>query len=169
MTTTLTRRLAVATALALGISLAGVPALAREGGPGRAGAGPVLRGALASLDLSADQKDKVRALFLSQKGAFQARRDEARAARQALREAASAADPDPAAVGKAFLRVRASRQAARSSLTDLRARLEAILSPEQKARFDGYLAAARDARRARMGGMGFAGRAPMRGGPPPTD
>ena len=90
MTATTTRRLTTAT-VALGLLLAGSAAFAegfrggREGAPGRG-----IRAALATLDLTDDQKAKVRALFEAEKPKYEALRQEGRAAQQALRAAADA-------------------------------------------------------------------------------
>lgn len=153
MTRTTTRRLTTAT-VALGLFLAGGAALAQPGfGGGRQGApGRGIRAALATLDLTDAQKEKVKALFEAEKPKAEAMRQEGRAAREALKAAADAANPDPGAVGAAFLRVRAHRQTARAEWTAVREKVEALLTAEQKAKLDGWRSAHRQMRRFRLGG-----------------
>lgn len=148
MTRTTTRRLTTAT-VALGLLLAGSSALGqgyrggREGAPGRG-----IRAALATLDLTDAQKEKVRALFETEKPKYENLRHEGRVAREALRAAASAEKPDPAAVGAAFLRVDANRKTAKAERAGSKEKLEALLTPEQRAKLEGWMAAHRQARRA---------------------
>ena len=101
-------------AVVLGLLLAASPTLAgpgrREGRPG--GMGGDLRRALAALDLTEDQKTKMKELFENGRQRRETLRQEGRTAREALRAAAGAAAPDPAAVGAAFLRLKAHREAA---------------------------------------------------------
>ena len=157
MTATTTRRLTTAT-VALGLLLAGSAAFAegfrggREGAPGRG-----IRAALATLDLTDDQKAKVRALFEAEKPKYEALRQEGRAAQQALRAAADAEKADPLAVGAAYLRVDANRKTARAERTGTRQKLDALLTAEQRARLDGWVAAHRQARRGAFGPPASAG------------
>lgn len=168
MTRTTMRRLSTG-AVVLGLVLAGSAALAgqgprggREGAPGRG-----LRAALASLDLTDTQKEKVNALLDAGKPKFEALRQEGRAAREALKSASEAPTPDPAAVGAAFLRVKAHRGAVRAERESSRKALEALLTAEQKAKLDGWRAAHRQMRR---GAGGPGGPPPQGRGPgPPAD
>ena len=163
MTAATTRRLTTAT-VALGLLLAGSAAFAqgfrggREGGSGRG-----IRAALATLDLTDDQKAKVRTLFETEKPKYEALRQEGRAARQALRAAADAEKADPLAVGAAYLRVDANRKTARAERTGTRQKLDALLTAEQKAKLDGWIAAHRQGRRGAFGPPASAGARP---GPP---
>lgn len=153
-----TGRLA-AGAVAASLLLAGSAALAagqgfrggREGAPGRG-----LRAALATLDLSSEQKVKVEELFEAEKARFETLRQEGRTARQALRAAAGAQSPDPATVGSAFLRLRAHREAVKAERESTRGRLEALLTAEQRARLEGWRDAHRKTRRG-PGGRGERG------------
>ncbi len=81
-------------------------------------------------------------------------RAQAKADREALKAAASAAKPDPAVVGAAFLKVRADGETAKAKMKAVRAEIDAVLTPEQRAKLEGWLAAHRQMR----GGL--------RGGPP---
>jgi Spy/CpxP family protein refolding chaperone len=166
MTRSTTKRLTTG-AVALSLLLGGSAALAgqgfrggREGAPGRG-----LRAALATLDLTEDQKTKVKALLESERPRYEALRQEGRAAREALRTAAGAAAPDPAAVGTAFLGVQAHRKAVRAERESSRQKLEALLTAEQRAKLEGW----RDAhRQMRRGGAGVRDRGLGRPGPPPS-
>ena len=120
--------------------------------PGRFARG--VRAAMATLDLSDTQKDKVKAIFASHKDEGLAFHAQAKADREALKAAASAANPDPAAVGAAFLKVRANGEAVKSKMKAVRTEIDAVLTPEQRAKLDGWIAAHRQQR-----GM-------LRGGPP---
>lgn len=129
------------------------------------GAGPgaghpimrVLRGALGSVDLSQEQKDKVKALFEAAKPGLHQLRDQMTGDRAALKNALAAEKPDPATVGAALLRVEATKKAIKADLDKARKGLDAILTPEQRSKFDGYVQAHKDLRRARMGGGGQPG------------
>src|SRR5476649_84293 len=82
--------LIVAGALAAGTAFA-------QAHPGRFARG--IRAAMATLDLSDAQKDKVKAIFASHKAEGMAFRAQAQTNRDALKADASAASPDPTAVG----------------------------------------------------------------------
>ncbi len=153
-------------AVALSLLLGGSAALAgqgfrggREGAPGRG-----LRAALATLELTDDQKAKVKDLLESERTRYEALRQEGRAKREALRTAGGAAAPDPAAVGTAFLGVQAHRKAVRAERETSRQKLEALLTAEQRAKLEGW----RDAhRQMRRGAAGPRDRGFGRPGPPP--
>jgi Spy/CpxP family protein refolding chaperone len=131
--------LLVAGALAAGTALA-------QPAPGRIARG--IRAAMATLDLTDAQKEKVKAIFASHKDQAVAFRTQAKANREALRATASAADPDPAAVGAAFLKVRADARALKAQLDGVHTEINGVLTPEQKARLDGWIAAHRQQRAA---------------------
>lgn len=140
-------------AIALSLLIAGSVAFAgqgfrggREGAPGRG-----IRAALASLDLTDAQKVKVKELLEAEKPKYEALREEGRTAREALRTAAKAATPDPAAVGAAFLRVDAHRDAMRAERESSRKQLAGLLTPEQRARLEGFREGRRDLRRGAFG------------------
>lgn len=116
------------------------------GGPGWRGRGGPLKGALASLNLSADQQAKVQALLAQEQPQFAALREQAQSARKALKATLQAATPDPAAVGSAMLQVKAARQAVRAEMTKVHDAIVPILTPEQSAAFKGYIQALKDMR-----------------------
>jgi Spy/CpxP family protein refolding chaperone len=149
------QKMATAALLVAGTLAAGT-ALAQPGpGPGRDRFARGIRAAMAMLDLTDAQKTKVKAIFESRRSEGMAFRAQVQADRAALRAAAMAVNPDAAAVGTAFLKVQADRQAAATKGKAVRAQIDAVLTPEQKAKLDGWTAAHRQ-----MRGMG------RRGGPP---
>jgi len=135
--------LLVAGALAVGTAFA-------QAQPGRFARG--IRAAMATLDLTDAQKEKVKAIFASHKDEGMAFHAEAKADREALKAAASAANPDPAAVGAAFLKVRADGQAAAAKMKAVRTEIDVVLTPEQRAKLDGWIAAHRQQRAMFRGG-----------------
>jgi len=118
--------------------------------PGRFARG--IRAAMATLDLTDAQKDQVKAIFASQKDTAMAFHAQAKADREALKTAASAANPDPAAVGAAFLKVRANGEAVKSKMKAVRTEIDAVLTPDQRAKLDGWIAAHRQQRGMLRGG-----------------
>lgn len=162
-----TRRLTI-TAGALAILLGGSVALAGQGyRPGRErGPGKGLRAALATLDLTDAQKEQLQKLFEAERARRATAREEGRAAREALREAAGAARPDPAGVGTAYLRLESHHEAMRVERAAARERFEAVLTAEQKAKLEGW----KEARREMRGGpFRHGGRGQGRPGPPSFD
>jgi Spy/CpxP family protein refolding chaperone len=140
-------------ATTLALVLAGGAALAENrGGGGHFARG--VRAAMATLDLSDAQKEKVKAIFASHKDQFQTFRTAAKANREALSAAASADKPDPAVVGAAFLKVRADGKAMKAQLEGVHAEINGVLTPDQKSRLDGWIAAHRQQRRAAMRAFG---------------
>jgi len=133
----------IAAALATGMAVA-----QNEGGGRRFARG--VRAAMATLDLSDAQKAKVRAIFASHREQFRAFRTRAKADREALRTAASADSPDPAAVGKAFLAVRTDAKTLKAQLEGLHTEINGVLTQDQKSRLDGWIAAHRQQRRAAL-------------------
>ena len=76
---------------------------------------------------------------------------QAKANRDALKAVASAPNPDAAAVGTAFLKVRADGEAAKAKMNAVRAEVNVVLTPEQRAKLDGWIAAHKQ-QRAMLGG-----------------
>ncbi len=153
-----------AVALAAALSALSLSVIAAPpGGPGpggRMGMGQrVVMGALASLDLTQEQKDKVKAVVSAERSGMEAMAAQHRADELALRDLASSATPDPKAVGETFLRVRQNREAMKARRDAALAKIEAVLNPAQKAKFEGYIQAAKDGGKA-------ARRRFARGGPP---
>jgi protein CpxP len=135
----------VPVAAALVLALVAVPLLAVDPPAGAAAAprGP-LAGYLRCLhivDLTDVQKADVRALLEAARPKLEALHVTLRADREALRAAVTATPPDPCAVGTAFLKVEADVKAIGEELKALRTAIEALLTPEQKAKLEGCLKA----------------------------
>jgi Spy/CpxP family protein refolding chaperone len=138
------KKLFGAATLLLAGALAAGTALSQPA-PGRFARG--IRAAMATLDLTDAQKDKVKAIFTSHKDEGMAFHAQVKADREALKSAASAADPDPATVGAAFLKVRADGKATKAKMKAVRTEIDTVLTPEQRAKLDGWIAAHRQQRR----------------------
>lgn len=138
-------------AAALALALVAAPLLAVDppaGPPPGAAQGPhgPLAGYLRCLGivgLTDVQKADVRALLEASKPEMQALHEALKADREALRAAMTAATPDPCAVGAAFLKVEADLKAIGEAARELRTAIEALLTPEQKAKLEGCLRAPR--------------------------
>ena len=134
-------------AAALALALVAAPLLAVDA---PAGAPPVPQGPLAGylrclgiVGLTDIQKADVRALLEAAKPEMEALRATLRTDREALRAAVTAATPDPCVVGSAFLKVGADLKAIGEAVKELRTAIEALLTPEQKAKLEGCLKAPR--------------------------
>ena len=144
--------LALAAAGALAVALA---AAAQPGPPAGAGKGGpflrALRGGLATVGVTDEQKARITAILEAKKEAAQALAAKTRTDAQALRNLADATAPDPTAVGKAFLTLKGDREAAKAMAEGVLADVKAVLTPEQAGKLDVYMAALRQMRRGRMG------------------
>ncbi len=115
-----------------------------------------------ALQLTDAQRQKVQPILDQQREQMRDVREKMRGDREALRAAAQASNADPAAVGRAFLALKADREAAKAHREAFRSQLAKVLTPEQNARLDAFFAGMRAGRGMRGGpgaGMG------MRGGP----
>jgi Spy/CpxP family protein refolding chaperone len=139
-------------ALVLAGALAAGAAQAQTAPGGGGGFARGIRAAMATLDLTDDQKADIKAIFASHKDEAVAFHAQVKADRDALKAAASAANPDPAVVGAAFLKVRADRQAAAARMKAVKAEIDAVLTPEQQAKLEGWIAAHRQQRAMLRGG-----------------
>lgn len=147
----------VAAALALALVaaplLAAGPAGPQAGPPAGPQAGPppgpqgplagYLRCLFGVAGLTDAQKDDVKALLEAARPGMQSLHEALKDDREALRAAATAPTPDPCAVGTAFLEVEADLKAIGEATRELRTAIEALLTPEQKARLEGCLRAPR--------------------------
>jgi protein CpxP len=137
----------VPAAAALALALVAAPLLAFDDPAGAAAApkGP-LAGYLRCLrivDLTDVQKADVKALLEAARPRLSALHATLKVDREALRAAAGAPTPDPCAIGAAFLKVEADVKAIGEELKALRTAIEALLTPEQKAKLEGCLRAPR--------------------------
>lgn len=127
--------------MALATVAAAQPAAGERRAPRRGGEGGA---ALAEyLGLSEQQKASWRALHEQGREEMKPLLEEGRALRQRQREAAEAVSPDPAAVGEATLALEAHHRRVREQREAFRARLEGLLSPEQKEKLEAFEAARR--------------------------
>ncbi len=144
--------LALAVAGTLAVAMA---AAAQMPGPPMAGRGGpflrALRGGLAAVGVTDDQKAKITAILEAKKDAAKTLGAKARTDGQALKALVSAATPDPTAVGSAFLTLKGDRDAAKAMRQDVLTQVKAVLTAEQAGKLDGYLAALKQMGRARMG------------------
>jgi Spy/CpxP family protein refolding chaperone len=140
--------LALALTVALGAAAVAAAQPAASAGPG-AGHRPfirALRGGLATVGLTDDQKTKIHTIIAAKKDSGVALRQKMRADATALRDLASAANPDPAAVGAAFLKVKANREAAHAMAAGVLTDVKAVLTPEQRTKLEGYFGALKQIR-----------------------
>jgi Spy/CpxP family protein refolding chaperone len=103
---------------------------------------PLLRAYMQGLQqcgLSQEQQDKVKAIFESSKMTMRSVADQLKADRANLNVALDATQPDPTAVGTATLKLRADRHTIKDQLKTTNDAVLAVLNPDQKARFEGYL------------------------------
>ena len=143
---------ALAAALAAGPLLADGPGGGGGMGGGHRG-GRALRRALASLDLTQAQKDGIKAAVQGERDAMQALRAQMKDDARQLHAIADTQGADAASVGRAFLKVKSDRDALKAERQKIRGKIEAVLTPDQKTKLEGYLSALKDAhpRRGRGG------------------
>jgi protein CpxP len=152
----LASQLAAATALlfTLGVALASAKDSGHEHGKGdRFGFG--MRG-LSRLDLTESQKTEVKRIMESRKATFESLRDRAHADWEALREISEGSAPDTSAVGAAYLKLRADREAMHAERQSTMQEIRSILTTEQKEKFDA-MAQERKERKGRFGHRGMQG------------
>ena len=130
------RQLAAATALlfTLGVALASAQDGRHEHGK-MGGRGFGMRG-LGQLNLTDSQKADVQRIMDARKATFESLRERARADWQALHDLSAGSAPDRSAVGAAFLKLRADREALRAERQSAMQEIRTILTPEQKEKLD---------------------------------
>ena len=129
------RQLAPAAAVlfALGVTVASAQdAPQRHGKMGRFG---MMRG-LAHLDLTEAQKADVKRIMESRKATFETLRERIRADREALEAVAEAQSPNTSAVGAAYLKVQADREAMRAEHKATMEQIRSLLTPDQQQKLD---------------------------------
>ena len=148
------RQLAAATALlfTLGVALASA-----QDGQGKRGGGFGMMRGLSRLDLTESQKADVKRIMESRKATFQSLRDRAHSDWEALQNLSEGSAPDTSAVGAAFLKVRAGREALRAERKSTMQEVRSILTTEQKEKLD-TMAQERRERFGRRGMQGAPGR-----------
>ena len=141
MQSPVSQRTAAIVAGVLAVAVVGGAAFAqveRGDRPGR----PLLRAYMQGLQqcgLSQEQQDKVKTIIEGSKTAMRSVADQLKADRANLKVALDATQPDPTAVGTAMLKLRADRHAVKDQLKKTNDAVIAVLNPDQKARFEGYL------------------------------
>lgn len=128
---------AAAMLVATGAFAAFGPRGGREGR--RPGAG--IKAVLAKLDLSQEQKDRIRGFAEAARPQMQALREQQQANRAALRALVDAATPDAKAIGEAMLKVKAGREALKAERQKLHDATVSVLTPEQRVKLETYLEA----------------------------
>jgi protein CpxP len=91
---------------------------------------------LSGLDLTESQKAEVKQIMDSRKATIESLRERMRADREALDAAAEAQSPNPSAVGAAYLKVRADREAMRAEHKATMDQIRSVLTPEQQQKMD---------------------------------
>ena len=133
------RQLAAATALLFTLGVAMASAQDGRHGHGKMGKmgdhGFGMRG-LSKLDLTESQKADVKRIMESRQATFEALHERSRANWKALHELAEGSSPDNAAVGAAYLKLQADREALRAERKSTMEEIRTILTPEQKEKFD---------------------------------
>lgn len=107
------------------------------------GKGPLFH-CLKIVNLSADQQAQIRAILEASQPTLQALREDVRDAREAVKTAMDADVVDPCKVGEAVIAVRAAEEALRVEMKKVLDDIKLVLSPEQAAKLEGCLEAARD-------------------------
>ena len=145
----------LAPAMALLFTLGVTMASAQDGSSGhrKMGGFGILRG-LSKLNLTDSQKNDVRQILDSRKATFQSLHQQARANWDALRTVSESPAPDTSAVGAAFLKLRASRQALRAERESAMQEIRSHLTTEQKNQLDTMKQEHRERFRDRMGMQG---------------
>ncbi len=135
------RRLSALASLSLALAL---PGLAQEGPASRPHPGRHrFRECLSILDLSDQQKTDILGILEAAKPALEADLAAVKAARETLRADLDAPTPEACTIGADALAVKAAVETLRQDREDVRTSIEATLTPEQKARFEGCLDAPR--------------------------
>jgi len=93
------------------------------------------------LNLTSAQETAIDALHESMRTTIDPLFEQKRAAEEQLRALADSASPDPATVGRQFLAVRAIDQQIRSAHDAMEQKVAALLTADQKVKFDAFNAA----------------------------
>jgi len=143
--------LALTLVVGLGTAFAASAEPFGPGGPGGHGRPMLraLRGGLATVGLTDDQKTKIRTILASRKDGVHALGLKTRTDARALHELASTPNPNTAAIGAAFLKVKGDREAVRGAAESVLGEIRTVLTSEQQTKLDSYLAAVKQVRRGR--------------------
>lgn len=111
-------------------------AYAQEPGPFMRHPGMGREDIVAALNLSTDQKVQWDAIHSQLEASIMPLVSQHRAAEDQLNSSANASNPDPTEVGRAYLSMRAIDKQIRAAHDATQAKIAAILTPDQKAKFD---------------------------------
>ena len=120
------------------ITIAATVAIAQQP---RHGAPPPPRELAQYLGLTADQQTQIDALHQSLRATIEPLHEQKRAEDEKLHSMIESANPDPTAIGKQLLAVYAIDQQMKSAHDATDAKISALLTPEQKVKFEAFLAA----------------------------
>jgi periplasmic protein CpxP/Spy len=143
---------AMALLFTLGVAMASAQDGRHEHGK-RGGSGFGMMRGLSRLDLTESQKADVQRIMDSRKATFESLHGRAQADWEALRQVSEGSTPDRAAVGAAFLKLRADREAMRAERESTMQEIRSILTTEQKEKLDTM----KQERRERFGRRGMQG------------
>jgi Spy/CpxP family protein refolding chaperone len=105
---------------------------------------------LKQCDVSTDQHNKIKGILETSKETMRTLAESRKANAAALKAAMDTARPDPTAIGNALLKLKNSREAIKSERKKVHDAVLVVLTPEQRTRFEGYLAGLRLAARHRL-------------------
>ncbi|HXA15948.1 MAG TPA: Spy/CpxP family protein refolding chaperone [Thermoanaerobaculia bacterium] len=122
--------------IALSVALVATLALAQEPRRVFIHGGIEGEGIVSALNLSTDQKVQWDSIHQQLEASMQPLINQHRAAEQQLNTAANASNPDATTVGQAFLAMRAIDKQIKAAHESVKSQIDAILTPDQKAKFD---------------------------------
>jgi periplasmic protein CpxP/Spy len=130
---------AAALGLALAVAGAGTVAVAKEAGEGRGfhgRGGPGGFGGFRALELTEEQRTQVKAIFDEQRKASEPQRAQMHELRKQMREQLDSGKADAAAIGQLAIQAHALGSQLREARERVHERIQAILTPEQKAKLE---------------------------------
>ena len=122
--------------IALSIALVATIALAQEPRHAFIHGGMERDHMVSALNLSTDQKVQWDSIHQQLEASMQPLIDQHRTAEQQLNTAANASSPDAFTVGQAYLAMRAIDKQLKAAHESAKSKIDAILTPDQKAKFD---------------------------------
>lgn len=107
------------------------------------GKGPLFH-CLQIINLSEDQQTQIRSILETAQPTIQALREDVKTAREAVKAIMEGETIDECALGTAVLAVRGADQAVKAEMQKVMESIKLVLTPEQAAKLEGCLEAARD-------------------------
>lgn len=133
----------VLTIAAVAVLLVAAPLAQAQDNPAPQHGGKFLK-CLSILNLSDAQKADIKEILDAEKPILQGLAATLRTDAAALKAALQATPPDGCAIGNALLKVHADKVAIRTELEKIKTNVEAVMTPEQKAKFEGCLQSPRN-------------------------